>query len=320
MARHIHLMGRAALAAIIAIIAIGFGTPVVVSLAAQAAIIAVLALGVGFLNRTLGLVSFGHAAPFGFGAYGAAIALGGNSLSPEMGVALVLVLAALVFFAIGLVVSRVEGIAFGMLTLAIGQGVWVAATRLRGVTGGADGLILSLPRRLFGLDSALFQRAGGMVVVAIIVLALVYVALGLFELSHTGRLAIAIRENEERAQFLGFRTRALRALVYAVSCVVAALGGVLFVLYQGFVSPEILHWSFSGSVLIMSILGGTVTLWGAIGGALVFFFVRDALSDFTSHWLSILGLSLIAVTVLWPSGLSGGALVLARRLGGRVRS
>lgn len=299
------------------VVVLSFASPVLLSLSAQAAIVAVLALGVGLLNRTLGLVSFGHAAPFGVGAYGTALVLSGG-IPAELGILGVLLLALVLFFGIGLVVGRLEGIAFGMMTLAIGQGVYVAATKFRGITGGADGLMLTLPRHLFGLDAALFQRPEGMLAMTAGVLAALYLALRLFEASHPGKLAAAIRENEERAWFLGYRTKMLRAAVYALSCGVAALGGVLFALYQGFVSPEILHWSFSGSALIMAILGGSATLWGPIAGACVFFLLRDALGDITSHWLAILGLSLIAVTVLWPAGLAGAALALRRAVLRRI--
>lgn len=292
------------------------GSRILVSLLAQAVIVALLALGVGFLARTSGLVSFGHAAPFGIGAYATAWALApGSPLGPEVGLALIVPFVAGVFFLVGLVVSRLEGIAFGMLTLSLGQAVYVAATKFRGLTGGADGMIIDLPRRLFGQRTDALQSPFGMLVVGVVALVVVYGLLRLFELTHTGRLAVAIRENEERVRFLGYRTRALKAAVFAMSAAIAALGGVLFALYQGFVSPEILHWSFSGSALIMSILGGTVALWGPIAGALVYFFLREGLTDITSHWHAVLGAILIIVTVSWPTGLSGAVEALTRRLG-----
>lgn len=303
-----------------AVAAFGLASPALVSLAAQAAILALLALGVGLLNRVLGQISFGHAAPFGLAAYGTAVMLGGGAMPPELAIGLVVLAIFGLFFAVGLVVSRLEGIAFSMLTLAIGQGAFVAVTKFRGLTGGADGVILSLPRRLFGLDSAILQRPDGMVAVSVAVLAVVYTMLRLFELSRLGRLAVAIRENEERARFLGFRTRAMSAFVYGLSCLVAGCGGVLFSLYQGFVSPEILHWSFSGSALIMAILGGSTALWGPIGGACVYLLIRDSLSEVTHHWHFVLGVLLIAVTVAWPTGLAGAGQQLAtwlrRRTGG----
>jgi branched-chain amino acid transport system permease protein len=307
-----------ATAAAVAAIAAGLaalGSHILLSLLAQATITALLALGVGWLQRILGLVSFGHAAPFGIGAYGAALALASAGRAPpELALLLVLAGVLLAFFLVGLVVSRLEGIGFGMFTLAVGEGVAVAAAKFRGVTGGADGLSLRAPSRLFGLDFATFQQPAGMFLVGAGTLAAIYAALVLFERSHPGKLAAAIRENELRATFLGYRTRVLRAGVYALSCAIAAVGGMLFVLYQGFVSPEILSWTFSGSALIMAILGGSVATWGPIAGAFAFFFARDKLGDVTSHWLAILGTSLIAVMVVWPTGLSGGAQAARRRL------
>jgi branched-chain amino acid transport system permease protein len=293
----------------------GFGSHILLSLLAQAGITAVLALGVGLLLRTLGLVSFGHAAPFGIGAYGAALVLNGSRAVPvEIGLGLVVLGVVIAFFLIGMLVSRLEGIGFAMFTLAVGEAFSVAASKFRDLTGGADGVSVNLPARLFGLDSELLQHPAGMFLVSAGLLAALYLAIRVFEASHPGKLAAAIRENELRATFLGYRTRVLRATVYGVSCGVASLGGILFALYQGFVSPEILHWTASGSALIMAILGGTVTIWGPIAGAFAFFFARDKLGDVTSHWLAILGISLIVVTVVWPTGISGGVRALQARL------
>jgi branched-chain amino acid transport system permease protein len=291
------------------------GSHALLSLLAQAAITAVLALGVGFLLRTLGLVSFGHAAPFGLGAYGASYALAARGPVPvEAWLLLVVVAVVLAFFLVGLLVSRLEGIGFAMFTLAVGEAVAVAATKFRVLTGGADGRSVNLPARLLGVEASFLQQPAGMFLAAVLTLALLYVALRLFDATHPGKLAVAIRENEQRATFLGYRTRVLRAAVYGVSAGIASLGGVLFAMYQGFVSPEILHWTSSGSALIMAILGGRLAVWGPIAGAFAFFFARDKLGDVTTHWLAILGVSLIVVTVVWPNGLSGGVLALRARL------
>ena len=297
----------------------GFAPRVVVALLTQALIVSFLALGVGVLIRLSGLVTFGHAAPFGLGAYGAAWALGPAApFAPEIGLVAVVLGVGVLFWAIGLVVGRVEGIAFGMLTLALGQAVHVAAGKFRHLTGGSDGLIVDLPRHLYGARTDALQTPFGMLVIAAVVLAVVLFGLRSFERTRAGRLAVAIRENEERVRFLGYRTRALKALVFALSAAIPALGGVLFTLHQGFVSPEVLTWGFSGHALIMAILGGTVALWGPIAGALAFFVLREELGGITTHWLAILGTTLIVVTVVWPSGLAGAAAALARRLGRRV--
>jgi branched-chain amino acid transport system permease protein len=306
------------LASIAAAVAAGsFAPRVFASLMAQGVIVAFFALGVGLLIRISGLVSFGHAAPFGLGAYGAAWALSPAApLAPEFGLLLIVPAVGLAFFLIGLVVSRIEGIAFGMLTLALGQSVHVAANKFRNLSGGSDGLIVDLPHRLWGFRTEVLQTPSGMLVVAVGLLMLVLFALAIFERTRAGRLAVAIRENEERVRFLGYRTRALKAVVLALSAAIPALGGVLFTLYQGFVSPEILTWGFSGQALIMAILGGTVALWGPVAGALAFFFLREELGGHTSHWLAILGATLIIVTVIWPTGLAGAFAAARRRLAG----
>jgi branched-chain amino acid transport system permease protein len=310
----------AGLAAVAVWAVAAFGPRVVVALLAQALIVSFLALGVGVLIRLSGLVTFGHAAPFGLGAYGAAWALGPAApLAPEIGLLAVVVGIGGLFWLIGLVVGRLEGIAFGMLTLALGQAVFVAAGKFRHLTGGSDGLIVDLPRRLFGARTDALQTPAGMLAIAAAILALVLFALRSFERTRAGRLAVAIRENEERVRFLGYRTRALKALVFALSAAIPALGGVLFTLHQGFVSPEVLTWGFSGHALIMAILGGTVALWGPIAGALAFFVLREELGGITTHWLAILGTTLIVVTVVWPSGLAGAARALAQRLAGATR-
>lgn len=288
--------------------------PLLQSLVAQALILCFLAFGIGYLIRMTGWVSFGHAAPFGLGAYGVALAFSNSGLAPEILLLLIVPGVTLLYFLIGLVVSRLEGIGFAMLTLALGQGVFVAATKFRAVTGGSDGIAVSLPRRLFGLSTDLLQQPHGMLVFALSLLLIVYAILRLFERSHLGRLTIAIRENEERARFLGYRTRALRAAIYGVSCGIASIGGVAFGLYQGFVSPDVLTWGMSGSGLIMAILGGTSFLWGPIVGAIVFFFTREWLTENTDHWLAILGIALIVIMVVWPKGLSGGVERLFARL------
>ncbi len=290
------------------------------SLVTQALILCFLSFGIGYLIRMTGWVSFGHAAPFGLGAYGVAFAFSGSSgFAPEATLLLIVPTVTLLYFFIGLIVSRLEGIGFAMLTLALGQGAYVAATKFRGITGGSDGIAVSLPRRLFGLPTDLLQQPHGMLIVSLCLLLIVYVVLSLFERSHLGRLAVAIRENEERTRFLGYRTRALRAAIYGVSCGIASIGGVAFGIYQGFVSPDVLTWGMSGSGLIMAILGGASFLWGPIVGALVFFFTREWLTEITDHWLAILGITLIIVMVLWPKGLSGGVEHLLARVRAKFR-
>jgi branched-chain amino acid transport system permease protein len=286
----------------------------VMSLMTQAVIYAIFALGLGFLLKQNGLVSFGHAVFFGMPGYLIGLSFKFAGIPPEVSIALVVVAVGVFAFVLGLVIVRVPGIAFGMLTLSIGQGFYVAASKSRGVTGGADGFNINLPKSLFGLSSEVFQDPSRMFVICWLALVLLIVALTLLLRTRFGPLTDAIRENEERARFIGFRTLLPRAAIFAISAMVSVVGGALSSLYSGFISPESLHWSVSGSVLIMVVLGGSRTLWGPAIGAVVYYLFRDYLGEQTTHWMTIFGASLIAVIVLWPSGIAGGVLRVAQRL------
>ncbi|NMF96334.1 branched-chain amino acid ABC transporter permease [Aromatoleum toluolicum] len=284
------------------------------SLLTQATIYAVFALGLGFLLKQNGMVSFGHALFFGMAGYlvGAAVTLTGW----PVGMVVVLTVAAIGMFAFGLalVIVRVPGIAFGMLTLAIGQSFYVLVSKSRGFTGGADGMNINFPAQVFGMELASFQNPSSMFLICWLVLVALVLLLALLLRTGFGPLTEAIRENEERARFIGFRTLLPRAAVFAVSAMVTAVGGVLSALYTGFVSPESLHWSVSGTVLIMVVLGGSRTLWGPAVGAVVYYLFRDFVGEHTTHWMSIFGVSLIAVIVLWPAGIAGGVMRAATSL------
>lgn len=304
-------------------LAAGWALPAIITstllltLATQALINGVLATGVGFLVKQNGVVSFGHAVFYGMGAYVIALALKTGTVSAELAILAALAIPTLLAFGLGLVIVRIPGVAFSMLTLAIDQAFYEVVLKWRELANGDDGLAISFPRELFGVETALFQRPGSMFTVCWVALVLVVAGLYWLSRSQLGLLTEAIRENEERSRFIGYRTVVPRALIYAVSAFIGALGGVLFALYNTFVSPEILHWTLSGSALIMAIIGGTRALWGPALGAVVFFFLKDIVGDATEHWPAIIGLILIAVTVLLPQGLSGALLKARDRAFGR---
>jgi len=280
-------------------------SPLMLSLLAQASFAAIFAVGVGFLIRQNGMVSFGHAAFYALPGYLIAMLLPRGMLPAEVLIIGAVFLTGLLGFAIGLVIVRVHGIAFGMLTLAIGQGLYVAVTRTRGITGGHDGMSLRLPRELFGLPLKLLQQPQGMFLVSWLVLMLILASIWFFSRSHWGRLTEGIRDNEERIRFLGYPTLLPRALVFAASTVIVAIGGVLFVIYNTFISPDAVHWTASGLALVMAILGGAGSPWGPALGAFVYFFLKHVAGSYTTHWLSIIGVALILVSVVFPTGLAG---------------
>jgi branched-chain amino acid transport system permease protein len=293
---------------------LGISSGKLLSLMTQATVYAVFALGVGLLLRQNGMVSFGHALFFGSAGYVVAILLQLKAVPAELAL-LMAVLGLTVFaFVIGLVIVRVPGVAFSMLTLAVGQMAYLAASRSRGLTGGADGISVDWPSTLFGLHTSLLFKPASMLMLSWSVLVLVLLGLALLLRGRFGGITEATRDNEERARFIGIETLLPRAAIYALSAGVTSVAGVLAALNSGFISPENLHWSVSGVALMMVVVGGTRTLWGPALGAVVYFLAKDVLGEYAQHWLAIFGIALIVVIVFAPEGLSG---IWLRRAFGR---
>lgn len=291
--------------------AFGIGSNTLLSLLTQATIFALFALGVGLLLKQNGMVSFGHALYYGASGYIVAILLQAKAAPAEVAIIVAILGLTLGAFVIGLVMVRVPGVAFGMLTLAVGQMAFLTASRARGVTGGADGMNVEWPSTLFGVSINLLSRPGPMLMVCWTTLVLVMLGLAVLLRSRFGAITEAVRDNEERARFINIRTLVPRAAVYALSAGVTSIAGVLAALNTSFVSPEALHWSLSGVALMMVVVGGTQVLWGPALGAVVYFLAKDALGDSAQHWMAIFGTALIVVIVFAPRGLSGILLRLA---------
>ena len=277
------------------------------SLLTQAVIYAVFAIGVGLLLRQNGMVSFGHALYFGFSGYLVGVLLQTNAMSAELAMLLTLLVLAVMAFVMGLVIVRVPGIAFGMLTLAIGQMFYLTASRSRGITGGADGMGIEWPGTLFGLTQAQLLKPDALFLVCWCTMVLVLLLLTLLLATRFGSITEAVRDNEERARFIGIRTLLPRAAIYALSATVTGIAGLLSALNTGFVSPESMHWSLSGVALMMVVVGGHKVLWGPALGAVVYFLAKNVLGSYADHWMAIFGLALIAVIVYSPSGIAGAA-------------
>ena len=294
------------------------GSPLLLTLLTQAVLNAILATGVGILVRQNGLVSFGHAGFFGIGAYIVALAATYHVMPIEAALLLAILAPALLALLLGAAMLRLAGVAFSMLTLAVAQAFYELVLHWRGLANGDDGIAVHLPPRILGLDLSVFQLPASMFTVCWIALMVVLFGLSLLITSHFGTLTLAIRENEERARFIGYETLLPRAVIYAISAAIAALAGVLFALYNGFVTPDVLYWSLSGEALVMAVIGGTRAVWGPALGALIFFLFKNAAGDLTEHWPAIIGGTLIVVTVLLPRGASGTIAMLMERLGVRA--
>lgn len=295
------------------------GSPLLLTLLTQAVISALLATSVGFLVRQNGLVSFGHAVFYGLAGYIVALLMAHQVASIELTIVAAIFLPALLAFVLGLLFLRLNGVAFSMLTLAVAQAFYEIFLRWRELANGEDGMRVQLPDTLFGVHVTIFQNPQSMFLVCWIALVAVLLALWFLTRSHFGTLTLAIRENEERVRFIGYATSVPRALVYAISAAIGALSGVLFSLYSGFLTPDTLHWSLSGEILVIAIIGGTRYVWGPALGAVVFFFLKGSLGDVTEHWQAILGALLILVVVLMPNGLSSVVNIVKQRLGGQTQ-
>jgi len=303
-----------ALLLLAAALASGMAVPMMIasslllSLALQAIIEAIFATSVGILIKQNGRISFGQAGFYGAAAYIAALVVERELASPELAIVLALVIPTALAFVLGLLIVKIPGIAFAMVTLAIGQALYEVAYKWRPVTNGDDGLAFSLPDTVFFLDSDIFLSPASMFIVCWCVFVLILFGYAWLSKSPFGQLTEAIRDNPERAQFIGYSITLPRALIYAFAAFVAACAGVLFSLYNGFVSPSIAHWSFSGAGLIMAIIGGPRLIWGPALGAIVYFWIKEVAGDYSDAWPAFVGAILIAVTLLIPSGF-GGLLV-----------
>ena len=282
------------------------------ALLTQAIIYAVFAIGVGLLLRQNGMVSFGHALFFGSAGYFIGILLQLKLMPAEAAILVTLLALTLMAFVMGLVIVRVPGIAFGMLTLAIGQMFYLTASRSRGLTGGADGMSIEWPATLFGVSMSKLVKPDMMFLICWVTLVVVLLLLSLLLRTRFGSITEAVRDNEERARFIGIRTLLPRAAVYALSATVTGVAGLLSALNTGFISPENLHWSLSGVALMMVVVGGHKVLWGPALGAVVYFLAKDILGHYANHWMAIFGTALIAVIVFSPTGIAGALAKLVR--------
>jgi branched-chain amino acid transport system permease protein len=194
----------------------------------------------------------------------------------------------------------------------VAQSVYEVSLKWRFLTNGDDGITLRLPKTIFGVKSDYFVDPQNMAAIAWVILILVIAGLMIQSRTHAGRLAIAIKNNQERANFLGYGVLWPKLLTLVLSSAVAALAGVLFALYNLFISPDVLQWGKSGDFLIMAIVGGSAAVGGPAVGALVFFLARNAIGDVSDHWIGLMGVLVILVTMTMPNGVFGSVAVWLR--------
>ena len=264
---------------------------------------ALFAIGFDLAFGVTGMLSFGHAALFGTGGYALTVLMISSQIGFLPAMVAAAVVGALLALGMGLFALRVSGLFFALLTLALAQMIYIlASNKLRALTGGLDG-IPGVPRPdLFGID---FYDNRNYYVFVVVVFLLGLAMMALLRASPFGRALRAVQANDTRASQLGYNVHALRQSAFAVSGAYAGVAGALLASLMFYISPQMLHWSTSGDVLIMTVLGGKGTLLGPILGVAVFELLKEELSQITQYWYGILGLIFILATIFLRNGIAG---------------
>ncbi|SMF13819.1 amino acid/amide ABC transporter membrane protein 2, HAAT family [Tistlia consotensis] len=277
------------------------------SLASRVVVLALAAMSLNFLLGFTGVLSFGHAAYFGIGAYGVGMTIKYLAPSTPLGILVGMGVAAAAAAIIGTLIVRLRSVYFAMVTIAFGQVFYFIAYRWNAVTGGDDGLSgwRTLPLD-FGIGK--LDIAGQPLTFYYFVLALFAVAVGIMALllrSPFGRTLLAIRENERRARFLGIPVEQHIWMSWLISCVFVSLAGTLYALLNNFADPHDLRWDQSGDFVIMAVLGGMRSFWGPLIGAAIFVVLQDYISSQTENWMSFIGLFFVLIVLFFPRGVVG---------------
>ncbi len=280
-------------------------------------IMAIAALGFNLLLGYTGLLSFGHSAFFGAGAYAAALLVKYRHVTAMEGFLVAGIIVSFVLAAVfGFVCVRYTRIFFSILTLALSQVLWGLAFKFYWITGGTDGLRIPTPTLLGGLIDTSGSKLQFLsytyfyyvLVVFLLCAALMWVIVN----SPFGIALQAIRDNETRAQFVGLQVRMFRWMAFIISGVFTGLAGVLWAPLNGLSTPEVLYWPFSGKIVFMAVLGGFKSFAGPILGAVAYNYLEAWVIARTVYWQGLLGLILVALVLLMPRGLIGALAWLTR--------
>lgn len=287
-------------------------------------VMAIAALGFNLLLGYTGLLSFGHSAYFGLGAYVVALMVKYLHVqSMELYLVGTVVASFVLSLLFGFVCVRYTRIFFSILTLALSQVLWSLAYKFYWVTGGSDGLRVPTPT-LLGIalppdeDKIVFLAHDYYYYVLALFVACTF-AMWIILHSPFGKALQAIRDNETRARFVGIQIRKYRLVAFVVSGIFTAIAGALWVPLNGLTTPDILYWPFSGEIVFMAVLGGFRAFTGPIVGAVVFNYLKTYAVGFTTYWQAFLGCILVLLVLLLPTGIVGTVQQLTamvkRRLG-----
>jgi len=277
------------------------------ALGTRVLVLGLAAMSVNFLLGFTGVLSFGHAAWFGLGAYGAGFAL--KFLAPSTPLSLLcgMLLGGIAGALLGLLLVRRRGVYFAMVTIAFGQVFYYIAFQWSSVTGGDDGLrgFYRQPIDVGPFSIDILSNANAFYYFVLLCFAVAVAVMAFILRSPFGRTMIAIRENERRARFLGIPVELHIWIAFTLSCFFMGFAGALYALVNNFADPRGLHYSQSGDFVMMAVLGGMRNFWGPLLGAAVFVVLQDYLSSITINWMSFVGMLFVAVVLFFPRGLLG---------------
>jgi branched-chain amino acid transport system permease protein len=310
-------LNRRRIAALLVLVALAalplVGASFYVDLVTKVLILALFAASLDLLVGYTGLVSFGHAAFFGIGAYTLALLAPryeAASLWPTLAAALVI--SALAALVIGAFVIRTKGVYFIMVTLAFAQ-MFFFLFHDTEFGRGSDGISMNFKptASIAGFTPFDLGNATHAYYVVLAVLVAVLAFLRTLLRSPLGHALQGIRSNEHRMRSLGFPVARYKLASFTLAGALAGLAGYLSAMQFGFVNPELFSWHQSGNVLLMVILGGFGTLYGAVAGAFAFVLLQELFQSITSHWQLLFGATIIALVLVAPGGLAS--------LSGRLR-
>ena len=282
------------------------------TLLTEALILGLLAMSLDLMVGYTRLISFGHAAAYGLGAYGAGYLLLHTAMPLPFAIVAASVLAGVVAIGVAWVCTTATGVSFSMLTLAFAQLLYAIAFKWTSVTGASDGLA-GIPRTAGPFGMTLLDTKPGYYELVLICLLGAYLFCRSLVGSPFGAVLRGVRENEPKMLSLGYNTRLYKIAIVAISFALGGLAGALYSPFAGFANTDLLFWLFSGQVLIMVIVGGQGTLLGPILGAVFFMLVQQVLSQWTESWALMFGAIFIGFVMFAPDGIMG---LLTRR---RVR-
>lgn len=261
-------------------------------------IMALAALAFNLLFHTLGMLAFGQAAFIGLGGYLLTLILINTNISYFFSIIFSLLGVAIFAYLIGVFCIRVKEIYFSLLTTALAQLLYLVVFKWYGFTGGDNGISgIKIPY--------IFNNFAFLYYYILLIVSVCFFVVWKLKKSAFGLTLLSIRDNEERAMFIGIKVRKYRIITFIISALLTGVSGILYVTLQRSIHPAVMHWSMSGDLVLMTMLGGFMTFFGPLLGSAIMMYIRDLLSAYTEYWLIFVGSIIVFCVIIFPKGILG---------------